>query len=922
MQSAALIGREAELAAARAAMAEAAVGRGSVLVIAGEPGIGKTALLEALTHAAGWRVVRTTGVEAEGSVAFATLQGILWPLRSDLDQLESGQARLLGGVMNLGPVEAGTTFAVGAATLALLSVASRGQPLLVIVDDAHWADVASQEVLAFVGRRLGSERIAMLAGVRESESSTLADEKSFRRITLLGLPDEAARELLQTASRGELAPTVVETLLAACAGNPLGLLQLPLALSDAQRHGDEPLPDQIEAGPSIQKAFAARAQDLDEAQRRALLVLAAAGGADAIVLTRLAISAHVIAALTASGLVEQRAGTLSFRHPLMQAAVYGAASPAERRAAHRDLAAIAEGARRAWHLAAATAGPDESVALALVQIAGEVRLAGGLAAEAAALERAAELTPDPEFRARRMLAATQAWRRAGRLQHGLAIADRALPLAKTVRTRAELQLERGRFLARSNQPEVARNLLLAEADRAAQVEPGLAARMLVEGVYPSGIDTNSAWAVTVSRRAMALAGRRGDLAELEATNAVVEHRTELGEPPNGEDVALVMRAAELLENPDLRAGSEVLFWISYCLALFEFDERARTLSDIGLAEARTAGDVWNLCYGLYARAAIEQTTGRLDAARPYAIEGLALAEDIGEMFRFNEASSIMAELEAFRGAGAEAKRIHAARRGVVERDPSTPFYVANIHGCIALANADFEEGVKSFEKTLPFLHGGGPARGWYHLVRLGLAEAYLGAGRKRDADAQLRAIAPEIEGSPLLRPKAKLLRVEASAAPEGRYDTMFSRVTEMLDAMPQPFDRARTELAWGGRLAASKRTGEAASHMERALAHFEVLGAVGWADRTRRELQAVTGKARQAVPRRTDVLTPQEMRIAQHAAGGMRDREIAAVLYLSPRTVESYLQSAYRKLDVSNRTQLAAVLSADGIGNQSPVVPR
>src|SRR5690349_20575753 len=169
MLSAAVIGREPELSAARAVLAEAAAGRGSVLIVVGEPGIGKTALLNAVAEAAGWRVLRATGVQAESAVAFATLQGVLWPLRAELDQLESGQARLLGGVMNLGPVEAGTTFAVGAATLALLSMASRDQPVLVVVDDANWADVASQEVFAFVGRRLGAERIAMAAGVREGE---------------------------------------------------------------------------------------------------------------------------------------------------------------------------------------------------------------------------------------------------------------------------------------------------------------------------------------------------------------------------------------------------------------------------------------------------------------------------------------------------------------------------------------------------------------------------------------------------------------------------------------------------------------------------------------------------------------------------------------------------------------------------------
>lgn len=238
-----------------------------------------------------------------------------------------------------------------------------------------------------------------------------------------------------------------------------------------------------------------------------------------------------------------------------------------------------------------------------------------------------------------------------------------------------------------------------------------------------------------------------------------------------------------------------------------------------------------------------------------------------------------------------------------------------------MACGEFAEAISHLEVAVPDIRSG-PARAWYSLVPIELADAYLSAGRRGDAEAQLREIGPEIEGSPLLRPKAKLARVRAFAAAEGHYEAMFGATLSMLDRMPQAFDRARTELAWGERLQRSKRVSEAETHMERALAHFEALGAVGWADRTRGELEVMTGQRHNAQPRRTDVLSAQELRIAQHAAAGMRDREIAATLYLSPRTVESYLQSAYRKLDVSNRTQLAAVLAGDGISTQSAVIPR
>jgi DNA-binding CsgD family transcriptional regulator len=912
MQPGSVIGREAELAAAVAVCQGAFAGRGSVLVVRGEPGIGKTALLGAISAATGWRVLRATGVEAEGAAAFATLQGLVWPLRDDLEHLEAGQARLLRGVMELGPVEGATTFAVGAAALTLLSVASRDEPLMVVVDDAHWADVASQEVICFVGRRLGSERVAIFAGVRDRESSLIADERSFAHLTLPGLPPDEARSLLENASPDTLAAGVVSALLDVCAGNPLGLIELPHVLTRAQRQGHQPLPELIEVGPSVQRAFAARAATLDPGANQALLLLAASGGSDVGLLQRAGVASSAIDAIKASGLVQQLAGTVSFLHPLMQAAVYSAASPDERRAAHRALAAVVEGPRRAWHLASAASGLDEAVARSLEAVAHEARLAGGLAAEAQALERAAELTPEREPRARRMLDAARAWRRAGRLQHGMSIVERALPFAAEIRTRAELQLERGSSLVRDGEFEAASKLMLAEAERAASHEPKLAAQMLVRAAVAAHVMGDAQGAIATAGRAVALAADDAGQAELEAVNALVEVRTAAGAPPEEDDIAFTKRAADLLEQPALRAGSEEVHWIAYCLALFELDDRARHLSDRALAETRASGDVWNLCYALYSRAAIEQATGRLDAARPYASEAVALAEQIGEPWRHNEALAVLSEVEAHRGLPDEFQRVFDLRSGYAVRDPSSKFYRKNGLGVAYLACGRFDESISCFETASRYIHSG-PARIWYHLVPVELADAYLNAGRKKEAEAMLVQCAPEIEASPLVRAKAKLARARAMAAAEARYDEAFADALVLLDRVPHPYERARIELVWGERLHRSKRTSEAATHLERALAHFEALGAVGWADRTRRNLEVVSGKARQAQPRRTDVLSAQELRVAQHAAAGMRDREIAATLYLSPRTVESYLQSAYRKLDVTNRTQLAAVLAGDGV---------
>jgi DNA-binding CsgD family transcriptional regulator len=901
-----LIGRDRELAALVDACRTAAFGRGSTIVVAGEPGIGKTALLAMLgTADPDWRILRATGAEAESAVAFATLQGLLWPLREELDGLESGQTALLRGLLNLGPPGGASTFAIGAATLSLLSTASRERTVVAIVDDAHWADVASQEVLAFVGRRLEGERIVLLAGVRKNNANLLADERSFERLELGGLDTAAARSLLERSAAEGLAPDVQDRLIQACAGNPLGLVELPELLNEAQRRGHEPLPPALEAGPLVQRAFAARLIELSDHARDALLLLAAAGESEPALQAMNQAGRAGLAEAEAAGLVA-RGGRMDFRHPLMRAAVYGAATPTARREAHRQLASVTESARRAWHLAEAADGPDETVAEALEEAAAEARLVGGVAAEAQALERAADLSPEPDRRARRLLRAAQAWRLAGDRERTDDLVLQALPLADAARTRAEIQLERGYNLLRDREYPEAYDLLVAEARRIEQPEPDLAARLyaavsLVANVYPEAPP-----ALTFAERAIELAGRSGDNTELEALFAAVSARMSRPLPPDEEDERLVFRAAELLEQRALRTGEQP-HWIAYALAELEHAEQGRSLSDVALAEARTAGDVWSLCYGLYARAASELVGGRVDLARSWAAEALQLAEQIGERWRLDQARVVRAEVEAARGNLAECEafaRQTSPQPGSVDRE----LYL----GRALLATGRPDEAVPHLETAARAMSEGRP-RGWYRFVPLDLAEAYVGAGRPRDAEALLREEAPAIERCRLVRPRADLARVRALLAAEAKIDSSFGQARALLDEAPHRLERARVELCWGERLRRAGRAVDASSHLEHALARFEALGAVGWAERARGELESATGSPRAAQPRRTDVLTAQELRVSRHAASGLRDRAIAAALYLSPRTVESYLQNAYRKLGVSNRTQLAGVLAADGV---------
>jgi DNA-binding CsgD family transcriptional regulator len=686
-------------------------------------------------------------------------------------------------------------------------------------------------------------------------------------------------------------------------------------LSDAQRVGDEPLPVTLGAGPLVQRAFAVRLSELSPVAREALLVLAVSGDGDTALRAVEDRSGAGLVEAESAGLVV-RGSRFDFRHPLMRGAVYGAAAPAERRAAHRALAAVTSGARRAWHLADAQEGLDEKVAETLEEAAREAAVAGGVAAQAQAFERAAELTPESERRVTRLVEAARAWRLSGRIDHVDEVLERALGLATDPRTRAQVQLERGRALVRKRENQQAIELLVAEAERVESLDRKIAGLLYVEAAQAAEVHLGAARTRELAERAHALAGADGDRSELAAVNMLIAARAMSNAPPETRDAELLDRAHELLERAELRVGAEEAHWISYCLAVHERDADARRMSDRAMGEARDAGDVWSLCFGLYARAAIESATGRVDVAHSYALDAVALAEEIGETWRLGEAYAILAEVEAARGDVQACERRLDARRPHVDEAAykrDWAWAVSLPLGRALVAVGKHDSAVPELEAALAFSRTVAGPRTWYHLVPLELAEAYASIGRARDAEALLREAAPAIESCALVRPKAKLARLRGLLAAEGAIDSTFAQALAHLEAMPQHLETSRVELNWGERLRRAGRSADAVRHLGNALARFEALGASGWAARTRAEFEAASGGVRPAKPRRVDVLTAQELRVSVHAAAGLRDREIAARLYLSPRTVEAYLQSAYRKLGVSNRTQLAGVLAADGI---------
>src|SRR6476469_4465623 len=417
-----LIGRERERGQLEALLTEARLGRGRVLVLRGSAGIGKTVLLDyAVQEASGCEVLYYTAVEAETELPFAGLQALLGPLLVSLPEIPEPQARALRAALALEAIRKTNRLAVYAGALSLFGAAAERVPLLVVVDDAHWLDRPAAEALTFVARRLTAESLALLFAVREGEGADFG--VALPTIEVEPLRMVGSIELLRERFGSTIAAKVARHLAEATGGNPLALLEVAALLDEGERAGSEPLPDYLPASESVERTVRRALRSLPPETRRALLAAATSDspmGGD-------------LAALEPAedaGLVRIHAGAVAFRHPLVRSAVYHAASADERRAAHRALAdaltAEHDSDRRAWHLAAAAEGPDESVAAALEAAASRFAERGGQAPDWRALERAAELSGDDDACARRLHAAGRAAEHAGDLDRAAVLAEWAL----------------------------------------------------------------------------------------------------------------------------------------------------------------------------------------------------------------------------------------------------------------------------------------------------------------------------------------------------------------------------------------------------------------------------------------------------------------------------------------------------------------
>ncbi len=905
-----LIGREVELGRLRRALETARGGGSEVLVVRGEAGMGKTALLEALIAAAdGMTVLRARGVESETGVPFAVLAELCEPVLSLRDRLPDAQAAALGGALALHPVAPQARLAIGAALLGLLSLAAEEEPVVCVVDDVQWLDEPSLDALRFATRRLGDGGVAVVLARRPVDAD--GDEDEVETVELGPLPADRAAELLQAARDRPVPHAVARRVLETAAGNPLALLEIPAVLSRQELEGQAPLEGPLPLGSTLERVLARRLDALPGDTRQALLVAAAADVRRGdVVLGALAAAGLDVAALEPAeqaGIVSLGPGEIAFRHPLLRAAAYHEAETAARRAAHRAVAhALApDDPRRAWQLAAAAALPDEQVAGALERAAQAARASAGFASAAHAHLRAAELSPDPRERARRLVEAARDLLPAGQPDAGLARleqAERVLAVAHgdVTAVGTELRTLRAQLMLRTGRTAEARDLLRAQARRLKDDAPPVAGMLLLlSALGAMALRDHRGWLVD-AERALALAGDVELLAALACLCAgaarmtvpdVAEGRRLLaeGERRLGSDVALALSLA-----PEVVAlAAHGWLWI-------EEYERGVDMLDRLVAAGRDAVAVGALPYPLAARAQGNLSLGRHGQALADAEEAVALAEQTGQDPALVIALGMLAAVHAWRGdeAAAVAAAERAIELGERRHVPLPAIYARYALGQLSAADDDrLEEAIERLElvraEALP-----GNVLWVPHLV-----DVYVRAGRHADAAELVEHYARSTEHRRIA--PAMLERLRGVTAPADRAEAHFRRALELHEAGPAPFERGRTLLAYGEWLGAVDRRDEARERLREALDAFERVGALPFAERARRGLRAAGAVARAPARSHETELTAHELRVAQLVAQGLTNREAAAALFVSTKTVEHHLRNVFRKLGVRRRAELA-----------------
>jgi len=915
-----LTGRRAECAALDRLAAAVRSGASQALVIHGDAGVGKSALLEYLAgQVRDLQVVRAAGVQSEMELAFAAVHQLCAPMLGHLERLPGPQRDALRTVFGMSAGPAPDRFLVGLAVLSLLSDAADKQPVICLVDDQQWLDQTSAQVLTFVARRLGAESVGLVFATRVPGGALAG----LPELVVEGLREADARALLETALTGPVDARVRDQIVAETRGNPLALLELPRGLPPAELAGGFGLPGAIPLPGSIEESFGQRVSALPDQTRLLLLIAAADPTGDPALVWRAAarlgvgptaVGPEAAGAAAGAGLAEFGV-RVRFRHPLVRSVVYRSAPIQRRRLAHGALAEVTDALidpdRRAWHRAQATSGLDENVAAELERSADRARARGGLAAAAAFLERAAMLTPDPAKRAERALGAAGTKIQAGAFTAAedlLAVAESG-PLSELERARADLL--KAQLNSVTSRGGAAPLLLAQAAKRLEPIDPALARATYLDGLT----------AAMFAGRLASPGGHTRDVASAARAAPRPPH------PPRAPDLLLDGLAANFTDGyaagvPFLRqaltafghgmSADEELrrLWLATLSALHRWDDYHWDLLSRRYVDlAHQAGALSELPLAHSTRSYMLLFAGDLAAATSLTEEGQAIAEATGSQLAPYAAMA----LAALRGSQAEASALiggtlsDAGRRGEGIGMSVAEWANAVLHNGLGR----YREAMRSAERALyhqeyPGMRYPGVAN-W---AAAELIEAAARSGRTEAAAATYRWIAEMTSASGTdwalgVEARSHALLTEGEAA-EGLYQEAIA----CLGRSRVRAELARAHLLYGEWLRRQRRRGEAREQLRVALDMLEAMGMEAFAERARHELRATGDAARKRAGAASDQqLTVQEAQIARLASDGMSNPEIGARLFLSPRTVQYHLSNVFAKLGLTSRSQLAVALS-------------
>ena len=915
------MGREHELTVMRSCLADARTGTSSVLVLNGEPGIGKSALLAGARRAADRVVLSTVGVESESDIAYVNLADVFRHHYSYLNAIPDRQADALASVFAIGPSKPADRFTVDAATLNLMAAIAADGPVVVTVDDAQWVDRASLEALTFAGNRLEVEGIVLMFAVRSGQPAAQQLSR-FQTLVLTGLDNSAARALVARAGLQAMSEASTSRLIEESGGNPLALLTLPATMKADDfamwALGAEPLP----LSSVIEDAFCDTIRVLPDQTRMALRLLAImeAGTPEHFrsALERERLSVDDLDPAEDAGLISYQHGQPGFRHPLVRAAAYRTSSAAGRRRAHLLAAQILEQAtsataleRRAWHLVAARTAPTEALAQTF-QIAADNEFAAANYTVAGRLyKRSSELTPAGNNAMRRMLQAANALRLAGAIDEARTLLRNAMTLGSDPELRAAIDYAHYRLQVYAGGMIDGRDGLIKTGAAAAKLHPAQAAQILGDAALASTVIGDLPTARATAEQAIQLAEDSDGEQPLAvaAVNAMVKA---ISGDPVGARRLLHPRAAEIdaLDPMGIEFVYQVPLELSIAHLASEEAGRARTLLARAVDGARQLSAAGLLPFRCGSLGRIDFWQGRWASALALVHEALRLADDTGWATERPSNLATLARIEAMSGHPEEARR-HAIEGVAASEAIGAGTYLAFAQialGALELTAGNQAAAISHFEEVSAFSDDVGFSNSPVMWWSSDLLECYVSEGMDDAAQRELSRL-EKVAANPDMPTTAAVTARSRALLEPAAFEEHMTEALRLHSISDMPFERARTELMIGQRVRRHNQPAKARPPLTSALAIFDRLGAPDWASRARSELQATGIRIPQSEAPGLATLTPQELQVALAVARGHSNREVAGLLFLSTKTVEFHLSNVYRKLGINRRTRLVTMVT-------------